>query len=85
MRIARSTRISTELSRPRRIGSRCSVFSSRLPDNTDKSFTYYGVDGVFVLLQYLFEGVVVDILAARIEGWIDVEPFVDSHCVNLVE
>jgi hypothetical protein len=43
------------------------------------------VDSVFVLLQYFFEEVVVDILAARIEGWIDVEPLVDSHCVNLVE
>jgi hypothetical protein len=43
------------------------------------------VEGVFVLLQYFFEEVVVEALTVRIEGWVDVEPLVDSHCVNLVE
>ena len=36
------------------------VFGSRLPDNTDESFTCNGVDGVFVFLQYFFEEVVVE-------------------------
>ena len=61
------------------------VVGLRLPDNTNQSFTCYGVNGVFVLSQYFLEKEVVDILAARIEGWIDVEPLVDSHCVNFVE
>ena len=43
------------------------VFGSRLPENTDQSFTCNGVDGVFVFLQYFFEEVVVEALAARIE------------------
>jgi hypothetical protein len=58
------------------------VFGVRISDNTDKSFTCNGVDSVFVLLQYFFEEVVVDILPARIQGWIDVEALVDSHCIN---
>jgi hypothetical protein len=61
------------------------VFGSRLPDNTDERFPCNGVDGVFVFLQYFFEEVVVEALAARIEGWVDVEPLIDSHCVYLIE
>lgn len=61
------------------------VFGSRLSDNTDESFTCNGVDGVFVLLQYFFEEVVVEALAARIEGGVEVKPLIDSHCVCLVE
>ncbi|KAF4627925.1 hypothetical protein G7Y89_g10226 [Cudoniella acicularis] len=61
------------------------VFGSRLPDNTDESFTCNGVDGVFVCLQYFFEEVVVEALVVRIEGWVDVEPLIDFHCVYLVE
>jgi hypothetical protein len=29
--------------------------------------------------------VVVEALAARIEGWVDVEPLIDSHYVYLVK
>jgi hypothetical protein len=67
------------------LGVYVGVFGSRLPDNTDESFTCNGVDGVFVFLQYFFEEVVVEALAARIEGWVDVEPLIDSHCVYLLK
>jgi hypothetical protein len=61
------------------------VFGSRLPDNMDERFPCNRVDGVFVFVQYFFEEVVVEALAARIEGWVDVEPLIDSHYVYLVK
>lgn len=47
--------------------------------------TYDGVDGASVLLRYFFKEVGIEALTIRIEGWADVEPLVDSHCVNLAE
>ena len=58
------------------LGCRCTIYLG---------FPCNGVDGVFVFLQYFFEEVVVEALAARIEGWVDDEPLIDSHCVYLIE